>query len=126
MPTFLLDHMPGCTPVNPCESCIAAHFLRSKLSEADFKELIAKIKPMPTGKPPYSAENPAPLEASIEILNLTLRSKNCLAAVGILTIGDLVKKSEIDLLKISNFGRRSLNEIKAVLELVGRHLGETF
>lgn len=122
--TFLLEHMPGCTPVNPCASCEAVSFLRSKLTGEDFKELLAKIKPSPTGKLSYSPENPVPLEASIRILELPTRSENCLKAESIDTIGDLAKKTENELLIIPNLGRKSLNEIKENLAAFGRRIGE--
>ena len=52
---------------------------------------------------------------SIEELELTVRSTNCLKAESIFLIGDLIQRSEFDLLKTPNLGKKSLNEIKDVL-----------
>ena len=52
---------------------------------------------------------------SIEELELTVRSTNCLKAESIFLIGDLIHRSEFDLLKTPNLGKKSLNEIKDVL-----------
>lgn len=59
----------------------------------------------------------------IEDLDLTVRSTNCLKAEHIYYIGDLVQRSEIDLLKTPNLGRKSLNEIKSVLQSHNLTLG---
>lgn len=59
----------------------------------------------------------------IEDLDLTVRSTNCLKAEQIFYIGDLVQRSESDLLKTPNLGRKSLNEIKSVLQQKGLMLG---
>lgn len=59
----------------------------------------------------------------VEELELSVRSANCLKNDNILYIGDLVQKSEGDMLRTPNFGRKSLNEIKEVLTTMGLHLG---
>ena len=59
------------------------------------------------------------LDKSIEELELSVRSYNCLEAAGIKTIRDLVQKSESDMLKYRNFGRKSLTEIKNILRDMG-------
>lgn len=59
----------------------------------------------------------------VDELELSVRSANCLKNENIVYIGDLVQKSEQDLLKTPNFGRKSLNEIRAVLEGMSLHLG---
>ncbi len=56
------------------------------------------------------------LDKSIEELELSVRSFNCLEAAGIKTIRDLVQKTESEMLKYRNFGRKSLSEIKAILK----------
>jgi DNA-directed RNA polymerase subunit alpha len=56
------------------------------------------------------------LDRSIEELELSVRSYNCLEAASIKTIRDLVQKSESEMLKYRNFGRKSLSEIKAILK----------
>lgn len=59
----------------------------------------------------------------VEELELSVRSANCLKNDDITYIGDLVQKSEGDMLRTPNFGRKSLNEIKEVLSIMGLHLG---
>ncbi len=59
----------------------------------------------------------------VEELELSVRSANCLKNDNIVYIGDLVQKSEGDMLRTPNFGRKSLNEIKEVLSGMGLHLG---
>lgn len=59
----------------------------------------------------------------VEDLELSVRSLNCLQNDGIRYLGDLVTKSEVDMLKTPNFGRKSLNEIKALLSKNGLSFG---
>jgi DNA-directed RNA polymerase subunit alpha len=59
----------------------------------------------------------------VDELELSVRSANCLKNDNIVDIGDLVQKSEADMLRTPNFGRKSLNEIKEVLTMMGLHLG---
>ncbi len=59
----------------------------------------------------------------VDELELSVRSANCLKNDNIIYIGDLVQKSEADMLRTPNFGRKSLNEIKEVLAHMGLHLG---
>lgn len=59
----------------------------------------------------------------ISELELSVRSANCLAAANIKTIGDLVKKTEAEMLKYKNFGKKSLSEIQGILASMGLSLG---
>ncbi len=59
----------------------------------------------------------------VDELELSVRSANCLKNDNIIYIGDLVQKSESDMLRTPNFGRKSLNEIKEVLSHMGLNLG---
>jgi len=59
----------------------------------------------------------------VDELELSVRSANCLKNDNIIYIGDLVQKSETEMLRTPNFGRKSLNEIKEVLSQMGLHLG---
>lgn len=59
----------------------------------------------------------------VDDLELTVRSANCLKAENIYYIGDLVKRTEVELLKTPNLGKKSLNEIKNVLKIRGLSLG---
>jgi DNA-directed RNA polymerase subunit alpha len=63
------------------------------------------------------------LNRSVEELELSVRSYNCLKNAGIQTIGELVQKSESEMLRTKNFGRKSLNEIKEILAGMGLSLG---
>lgn len=60
---------------------------------------------------------------SVDELELSVRSANCLQQANIKTIGDLVQKSEQEMLKTKNFGRKSLKEIKEILSEMGLSLG---
>ncbi len=72
-------------------------------------------------------EEPRPLNPnlfrSVDELELSVRSANCLQNANIRFIGELVQRSESEMLKTKNFGRKSLNEIKAVLTSMGLELG---
>ncbi len=71
-------------------------------------------------KPEIHNEN---LNRSVEELELSVRSYNCLKNANIQTIGELVQKTEAEMLKTKNFGRKSLNEIKEILSSMGLSLG---
>ncbi len=66
--------------------------------------------------------NPALLR-KVDELELSVRSANCLKNDNIVYIGDLIQKTEAEMLRTPNFGRKSLNEIKEVLATLGLHLG---
>ena len=63
------------------------------------------------------------LDKSVEELELSVRSYNCLKNANIRTIRELVQKTEGEMLKTKNFGRKSLNEIKEILQTMGLSLG---
>ncbi|HYR46730.1 MAG TPA: DNA-directed RNA polymerase subunit alpha [Thermoanaerobaculia bacterium] len=63
------------------------------------------------------------LNRSVDELELSVRSANCLKNAGIRTIRDLVQRTEKDMLETKNFGRKSLNEIKDILRPMGLSLG---
>ncbi len=75
------------------------------------------------------AEEPEPLNQnlfkSVDELELSVRSANCLQNANIRFIGELVERSEAEMLKTKNFGRKSLNEIKETLASMGLSLGMT-
>ena len=66
------------------------------------------------------------LNRSVEELELSVRSYNCLKNANIQTIGDLVQKTEAEMLRTKNFGRKSLNEIKEILQNLGLGFGMKF
>jgi DNA-directed RNA polymerase subunit alpha len=63
------------------------------------------------------------LKMSVEELELSVRSQNCLKAANIQTIGDLVRRDDQEMLKFRNFGRKSLQELAKILEEKGIHFG---
>jgi DNA-directed RNA polymerase subunit alpha len=63
------------------------------------------------------------LSKSVDEMELSVRSYNCLKNANIRTIGELVQKTEAEMLKTKNFGRKSLNEIKEILTNMGLSLG---
>jgi DNA-directed RNA polymerase subunit alpha len=66
------------------------------------------------------------LNRSVEELELSVRSYNCLKNANIQSIGDLVQKTEAEMLRTKNFGRKSLNEIKEILQNLGLSFGMKF
>jgi DNA-directed RNA polymerase subunit alpha len=71
------------------------------------------------GPEPGEDENAGILAKPIEDMELTVRSYNCLKREGVTSVGELVQKSEDDLLEIRNFGQKSIDEVKAKLEEMG-------
>jgi DNA-directed RNA polymerase subunit alpha len=84
-------------------------------------------EPEPEPEEPEEKEEPLNenLYRSVEELELSVRSANCLKNANIKHIGELVQKTEQEMLKTKNFGRKSLNEIKEVLAEMGLKLGMT-
>ncbi len=66
------------------------------------------------------------LGMSVNEIELSVRAANCLNNANITTVGELAQKSEAEMLKYRNFGKKSLNEIKAKLEELGLSLGMSF
>jgi len=77
------------------------------------------------GPSPTDAALAADLALPIEELELTVRSYNCLKREGIHTVGELVARSEADLLDIRNFGAKSIDEVKAKLHTMGLALKDS-
>jgi len=98
----------------------AARILQDQLSVfVNFEEPKPEVA---TTEVPELAFNPALLK-KVDELELSVRSANCLKNDNIVYIGDLIQKSESEMLRTPNFGRKSLNEIKEVLAQMGLHLG---
>jgi DNA-directed RNA polymerase subunit alpha len=84
----------------------------------------AEIEGAETGaEPVVRREVNEHLFRNVEELELSVRAANCLKTAHIQTIAELVQKTESDLLKTKNFGKKSLNEIKTILEEMGLSLG---
>jgi DNA-directed RNA polymerase subunit alpha len=97
----------------------AAGILRSQL--AVFIDLDSEERNEPERKPEVEVD--PILLRSIDDLELTVRSANCLKAESIYYIGDLIQRTEVELLKTPNLGKKSLTEIKDVLAARGLSLG---
>ncbi|MEX0590796.1 MAG: DNA-directed RNA polymerase subunit alpha [Xanthobacteraceae bacterium] len=98
----------------------AARILQDQLNIfVNFEEPRREIEAPAIQELPF---NPALLK-KVDELELSVRSANCLKNDNIVYIGDLIQKSEAEMLRTPNFGRKSLNEIKEVLASMGLHLG---
>ena len=98
----------------------AARILQDQL--ALFVNFEEPQKEQPSEQVTELAFNPALLK-KVDELELSVRSANCLKNDNIVYIGDLIQKTEAEMLRTPNFGRKSLNEIKEVLASMGLHLG---
>jgi DNA-directed RNA polymerase subunit alpha len=99
---------------------LAARILQDQL--AVFVNFEEPKKAVEEQRHPELAFNAALLK-KVDELELSVRSANCLKNDNIVYIGDLIQKSEAEMLRTPNFGRKSLNEIKEVLASMGLHLG---
>ena len=98
----------------------AARILQDQLSV--FINFAEPSKVLPEEVHPELEFNAALLK-KVDELELSVRSANCLKNDNIVYIGDLIQKTEAEMLRTPNFGRKSLNEIKEVLAQMGLHLG---
>ena len=99
---------------------LAARILQDQL--AVFINFEEPTKAVEEARHPELAFNAALLK-KVDELELSVRSANCLKNDNIVYIGDLIQKTEAEMLRTPNFGRKSLNEIKEVLASMGLHLG---
>ncbi len=108
--------------VSPADAIgLAAKLLKDHMNIfINFEEELEAATSSEDRKPEIRNEN---LNRSVEELELSVRSYNCLKNANIQTIGELVQKSEAEMLKTKNFGRKSLNEIKEILASMGLSLG---
>ena len=99
---------------------IAARILQDQLQQfISFEE--PRQETVETAKPELKFNRN--LLRKVDELELSVRSANCLKNDNIVYIGDLIQKTEAEMLRTPNFGRKSLNEIKEVLTQMGLHLG---
>jgi DNA-directed RNA polymerase subunit alpha len=89
-------------------------------------QLVAELADAPSMQvgPAEDDSMPSDYGITVEELNLSVRSYNCLKREGINSVGDLVTKSEAELMDIRNFGQKSIDEVKAKLEELGLGLRE--
>jgi len=112
--------------IKPADSIgLAAKLVKDHMSIfINFEETEVEVEPVKTvERRPIQNEN---LDRSVEELELSVRSYNCLKNADIKTIRELVQKNEQEMLKTKNFGRKSLNEIKEILAAMGLGLGAIF
>ena len=98
----------------------AARILQDQLQLfINFEEPSTRPVETETSEPEFNRN----LLRKVDELELSVRSANCLKNDNIVYIGDLIQKTEAEMLRTPNFGRKSLNEIKEVLAQMGLHLG---
>ncbi len=102
---------------------LAAKLVRDHLSIFVNLDDVGELQPEAGAETPHAAATNENLDKSVEELELSVRSYNCLKNANIRTIRELVQKSEAEMLKTKNFGRKSLNEIKDILASMGLSLG---
>jgi DNA-directed RNA polymerase subunit alpha len=89
----------------------------------DFPELVPEEQETTRDEARPRTELNDNLFRNVDELELSVRASNCLKTANIRTIADLVQKTEAELLKTKNFGKKSLNEIKTILGEMGLSLG---
>jgi DNA-directed RNA polymerase subunit alpha len=90
-----------------------------------FRELNVEAEGIDMGPSPADAALAADMALPIEELDLTVRSYNCLKREGIHTVGELIGRSEADLMDIRNFGQKSIDEVKDSLAGLGLNLKDS-
>ncbi len=110
--------------INPREAIsLSAKLIRDHLNIFISLEESGEQPQDAQAEPPRAGALNEHLDKSVEELELSVRSYNCLKNANIRTIRELVQKSEPEMLKTKNFGRKSLNEIKEILQTMGLSLG---
>jgi DNA-directed RNA polymerase subunit alpha len=109
--------------VNPEDAlAYAAKIIKEQVSSfINFQEVDEEVQP--TDNKQVDARLTENMYKSVDELELSVRAANCLEHAGIRYIGELVSKTEAEMLKTKNFGRKTLNEIKDLLSEMGLHLG---
>ena len=116
--TMQVETNGAVTPENAV--AYAARILQEQLALfVNFREPTVESREEPQVAPAFNRH----LLRKVDELELSVRSANCLKNDNIVYIGDLIRKTESEMLRTPNFGRKSLNEIKEVLAQMGLHLG---
>lgn len=84
--------------------------------------MFPKSRSEESGKPDEEGTKSSVLQMSIDDLDLTVRSNNCLRRAGINTVEDIINKTEDELICVRNLGSKSLEEVKNKIEELGLHL----
>ncbi|HAN05888.1 MAG TPA: DNA-directed RNA polymerase subunit alpha [Elusimicrobia bacterium] len=113
----------GTTTPSEAVSNTAALLRRSIMPFLPAEEAAKEPARAQEAKKEPAGETSGKLEQGVEMIELSSRASNCLKVAGIRTIGELVRKSEGDLLAVKNFGQKSLDEIKEKLKEMGLDLG---
>jgi DNA-directed RNA polymerase subunit alpha len=108
--------------ISPREALASAGTTMSELVSL-FRDL-AESPGLTVGPAQEETELSGDLALTVEDLNLSVRSYNCLKREGVNTVGDLVQKTEAELMDIRNFGQKSIDEVKAKLDELGLTLRE--
>lgn len=95
-----------------CWILIGQHSIQ--IGEHEYDTLIDKFNTWWTIEE-IKSQNKIPMDLKIEDLQLTIRTANCFKNMGVVYVHQLLKKTDVDLLRSKNFGRKSLNEIKEIL-----------
>ena len=91
----------------------------------DFENLEDKFNNLDLVKAPEVEKEKTFDDKSIEELDFSVRSSNCLKRAGISTVGELIEKSEGEMMKVRNLGKKSLKEVKDKLTSMGLHFKDT-
>ena len=92
----------------------------------NFNEDVIEFDETPAGVSEENLKLKKLLNMSVNEIELSVRAANCLNNANITTVGQLAQKSEAEMLKYRNFGKKSLNEIKDKLQQLGLGLGMKF
>ncbi|HQC53584.1 MAG TPA: DNA-directed RNA polymerase subunit alpha C-terminal domain-containing protein, partial [Lentisphaeria bacterium] len=114
--------------ISPDEALtLSAAILRHHLDVfVNFDKDIAEFQESEKAVDPAREELARKLAISVNEIELSVRAANCLNNANITTVGELAQKTENEMLKYRNFGKKSLNEIKQKLAELGLSLGMTF
>ncbi len=113
-------HLPGCIRAKPCAVCIIANTLKARLGDDRYKEFLDSLRKI--NKPDGSQTN---LDLTVKETiwdALSIRAQNCLNNENVRTLRDLTGMTEAVLLRIPNFGRKALNEVRIALGKLGLKL----
>lgn len=125
--SFFETHLKNCKPSSPCARCRLYNGIFKIESSVVRHEVLRLVEQVFKAESENSAQDSKDdvLKASIVTLDLSVRTRNPLLNDNILTIEDLVKKTEGELLRTPHFGRKSLNEVKEALSRLNLCLEST-
>lgn len=125
----LLVHREGCLPLKPCATCKLFQFARQNLQGDKFEAFLTLIadaegKSIEGQVEVAGVSRQVVLDDTIDVLRLSVRAHNCLKNDNLLTIRQVLKKDAAELLRIPNFGPRSLSELAEQLGFRGFKVGQ--